>query len=86
MGQVRTQDVERGVNNPMADDEARRIVEARWPLPPLPPQSAAERWVMCMGCGSWKKLVPGNHHPWCGCGSDVFNWGDERDRNPEATG
>lgn len=64
--------------------EARRLVEARWPQKPVP--QPPERWVQCMACCTWKKIEPGNHHPWCGCGCDIFQWGDERDRNPEATG
>lgn len=45
---------------------------------------AADRFVMCNDCGSWKKLQEGNHHPWCACGSDNFRWEDERDHHPEA--
>lgn len=35
-------------------------------------------WVRCAECGRWKDVVPGNHHPYCGCGSDNFRWDDER--------
>lgn len=54
------------------DLEARKLVEARWP------QKPAARWVMCNECASWKEVAKGNHHPWCGCGSDNFRWEDER--------
>lgn len=44
-----------------------------------------DRYVQCNDCGSWKKMIPGNHHPWCSCGSDRFRWEDERDHDPEAS-
>ena len=44
-----------------------------------------DRFAQCSDCGSWKKMIPGNHHPWCSCGSDRFDWGNELPYDPEAS-
>lgn len=43
----------------------------------------AGSYYRCLDCGSWPFVKKGNHHPWCGCGSDRFDWGDERKEKPE---
>jgi len=30
--------------------------------------------VQCLDCGAHKTVQKGNHHPWCACGSDRFDW------------
>lgn len=35
-------------------------------------------FVDCNYCGIENKIQIGNHHPWCPCGSDSFDWGNER--------
>lgn len=47
------------------------------------PEPEPPRYVMCMDCGRWKLLQKGNHHPWCVCGSDIFDWARELDYDPE---
>ena len=42
-----------------------------------------ERFVECCDCGTWKQVLPGQSHPWCGCGSDQFDWGNELPYHPE---
>lgn len=30
----------------------------------------------CLGCSKWNVVEKGNHHPWCSCGYDQFDWAD----------
>jgi hypothetical protein len=30
----------------------------------------------CLACAKWKIVEKGNHHPWCGCGYDQFDWAE----------
>lgn len=30
----------------------------------------------CSWCCRLSIVKKGNYHPWCGCGSDEFDWGD----------
>jgi hypothetical protein len=39
--------------------------------------------VDCNYCGAEQRIERGNHHPWCACGSDDFDWGNERLVVPE---
>jgi hypothetical protein len=45
-----------------------------------------EHWrdyfVNCKHCGKEKLIQRGNHHPWCACGSDEFDWGNQRLAQP----
>jgi len=44
-----------------------------------PVQGPGAYFVNCTNCGEEKKVQRGNHHPWCFCGSDSFDWGNSRD-------
>lgn len=41
--------------------------------------------VNCTSCGEEKKVERGNHHPWCFCGSDSFDWGNSREQPAQRT-
>lgn len=28
----------------------------------------------CLSCCKWTIVENGNHHPWCSCGYDQFDW------------
>jgi len=47
-----------------------------------PVQEPVAYFVNCTNCGEEKKVEQGNHHPWCFCGSDSFDWGNSRDAAP----
>ena len=45
-----------------------------------------EHWrdyfVNCKHCGKEKLIQRGNHHPWCACLSDEFDWDNQRLAQP----
>jgi hypothetical protein len=49
-----------------------------------PVQEPVAYFVNCTNCGEEKKIERGNHHPWCFCGSDSFDWANSRDLEPAA--
>jgi hypothetical protein len=52
---------------------------------PAPVQEPVAYFVNCTHCGAEKKIEMGNHHPWCFCGSDSFDWANSRDDLEPAT-
>jgi hypothetical protein len=53
--------------------------------PAAPVQEPVAYFVNCTHCGAEKKIEMGNHHPWCFCGSDSFDWANSRDDLEPAT-
>jgi endogenous inhibitor of DNA gyrase (YacG/DUF329 family) len=39
----------------------------------------------CSWCSKWKVVERDNHHPYCSCGSDFFEWADGEYDLPWAT-
>jgi hypothetical protein len=48
-----------------------------------PAQEPVAYFVNCCFCGEEKRIKLGNHHPWCCCGSDSFDWANARDEFSE---
>ena len=81
---------------PLTPEERATLVEQDGVMvKPAPVQSAEEcssvergepvaYYVNCTNCGEEKKIERGNHHPWCFCGSDSFDWANSRDTEPAA--
>ena len=46
------------------------------------PEHLRDFFYTCNHCGAEKLVQNGNHHPWCACGSDNFDWGNERPAHP----
>lgn len=46
------------------------------------PEHLRDFFYTCNHCGEETLVQSGNHHPWCACGSDNFDWGNERPAHP----
>ena len=46
------------------------------------PEHLRDFFYTCNHCGEETLVQSGNHHPWCACGSDDFDWGNERPAHP----
>ena len=46
------------------------------------PEDLSDFFYTCNHCGAEKLVQSGNHHPWCACGSDNFDWCNGRPAHP----